>query len=174
MSKTREAQRVTKKLADYYKKSLSNSEEIVSFEKEIRIVEDYLELQMMRYENKFTYTVDIAEETLKIKIPKMTLQPLVENAIYHGLKYKEDWGNIAISSRIKEQYVEIFVSDNGIGMKEHTLQEMLLLRKKPIEHFGVYSVDHRLKLFYGEDYGIKVDSKYGDGTIITIIIPNEM
>jgi two-component system sensor histidine kinase YesM len=81
MNKSREAQRVTKKLADYYKNSLSNSEEIIVLEKEIRIVQDYLELQLMRYEDKFTYDISIGEGTSHVKIPKMTLQPLVENAI---------------------------------------------------------------------------------------------
>lgn len=172
MNKSREAQRVTKKLADYYKNSLSNSEEIVFLEKEIRIVQDYLELQLMRYEDKFTYEINMGEGTEMVEIPKMTLQPLVENAIYHGLKYKEEWGNISITSKIVGDEVELFVKDNGIGMKEDTLQKMLELRDKPQGHFGVYSVDHRLKLFYGEGFGIEVTSHYQVGTQIKVTIPN--
>lgn len=172
MNKSREAQRVTKKLADYYKNSLSNSEEIVCLEKEIRIVQDYLELQLMRYEDKFTYDISVEEGTKLAQIPKMTLQPLVENAIYHGLKYKEEWGNITITSQSVGDVVEIIVKDNGIGMKEETLQKMLELKDKPQGHFGVYSVDHRLKLFYGEGFGIEVTSQYQVGTQIKVTIPN--
>ncbi len=174
MNKNKEAQRVTKKLADYYKNSLSNSEEIITLEKEMRIIEDYLELQLMRYEDKFTYDISIGKGTKDVMIPKMTLQPIVENAIYHGLKYKEDWGTILISSRLDEQEhkVEIIVSDNGIGMQQEKLDEMIRLKEKPEDHFGVYSVNHRLKLFYGDEHGIKVTSQYQVGTEIRITIPS--
>jgi len=176
MNKNKEAQRVTKKLADYYKNSLSNSEEIISLEKEMRIIEDYLELQMMRYEDKFTYDISIGKGTTEVKIPKMTLQPIVENAIYHGLKYKENWGNIWISSRLDEtdHKVEIIVRDNGIGMQQEKLDELIRLKEKPEEHFGVYSVNHRLKLFYGDEHGINVTSQYQVGTEIRITIPSGM
>ncbi|WP_099466665.1 cache domain-containing sensor histidine kinase [Konateibacter massiliensis] len=172
MNKNKTAQRVTKKLADYYKNSLSNSEEIVPLEKEIRIVQDYLELQLMRYEDKFTYDISVGKGTGTVEIPKMTLQPLIENAIYHGLKYKEEWGNISIISQNLGTVVEIIVKDNGIGMKEETLQKMLELKDKPQGHFGVYSVDHRLKLFYGEGFGIEVTSEYQVGTQIKVTIPS--
>jgi two-component system sensor histidine kinase YesM len=102
----------------------------------------------------------------------MTLQPLVENAIYHGLKYKEEWGSITISTEVLNDAVEILIRDNGIGMKEERLQEMLRLKEKPQGHFGVYSVDHRLKLFYGEGFGVEVTSQYQVGTTVKVTIPN--
>ena len=88
MNRSKEAARVTHKLADYYKNSLSGSEEIVSIEREIQIIRDYLDLQTMRYGDKFTYEIDISQDICDSQIPKMTLQPLVENAIYHGIKNK--------------------------------------------------------------------------------------
>lgn len=171
MKKSREASRVTKKLADYYKNSLSGSEEIVSIEREIQIARDYLDLQMMRYGDSFTYDIETDEDTLKASIPKMTLQPIIENAIYHGLKYKEDWGNIHIRVRRITADVEIVVEDNGIGMTEDKLLQMRSLNDQPNGHFGVYSVNHRLKLYYGEPYGMDVNSTYGKGTRVRILIP---
>lgn len=171
MNKSREASRVTKKLADYYKNSLSGSEEIVSIEREIQIARDYLDLQMMRYGDSFTYDIETDEDTLCASIPKMTLQPIIENAIYHGLKYKENWGNIHIRIRRITADVEIVVEDNGIGMTEDKLAQMQSLRDTPNGHFGVYSVNHRLKLYYGEPYGMDVNSTYGNGTRVRILIP---
>lgn len=171
MNKNREAQRVTKKLADYYKNSLSDSKEVVTLEREIRIIEDYLELQMMRYEDKFTYTINIEQGTEGTLIPKMTLQPLIENAIYHGLKYKEGWGNILVESKCIGDYIEVTVTDDGIGMTEEQLSKIIYTKAKPKGHFGVYSVDHRLRLFYGVSFGIEVKSEYTKGTQIKIRLP---
>ncbi|MDK2809015.1 MAG: two-component system, sensor histidine kinase YesM, partial [Clostridiales bacterium] len=133
MNKNREAQRVTKKLADYYKNSLSDSEEIIPLERELRIIEDYLELQMMRYEDKFTYDISVDLGCNQVSVPKMTLQPIVENAIYHGLKYKKDWGTIAITCRLleAEQQVEIVIRDNGIGMEPERLEQLILGKDNP-------------------------------------------
>lgn len=171
MNKNREAQRVTKKLADYYKNSLSDSKEVVTLEREIRIIEDYLELQMMRYEDKFTYTINIEYGTQHTLIPKMTLQPLIENAIYHGIKYKEGWGNILVESKLVGDHIEVTVIDDGIGMTKEQLEHIIYTKAKPKGHFGVYSVDHRLRLFYGEGYGIEVESEYTKGTQIKIRLP---
>ncbi len=174
MNKTREAQRVTRKLADYYKNSLSSSEEIISLERELRIVEDYLDLQLMRYEDKFSYEILSDSNLEQVMVPKMTFQPLVENAIYHGLKYKENWGTIIIRAWEEGEDILLIVEDNGIGMEKEVLANMISLKEKPENHFGVYSVNHRLKLYYGEDYGIQVESRYGEGTKITIKIPAKM
>jgi two-component system sensor histidine kinase YesM len=110
----------------------------------------------------------------------MTLQPLVENAIYHGLKYKENWGTIEITGKVlsDEDKAVIMVRDDGIGMEEQRLKEMQdtlesgeILEDEDKKHFGVYSVDHRMRLYYGDEYGITVDSTYGEGSTVTVSIP---
>lgn len=171
MGRSKEAQRVTKKLADYYRRSLSDRKEIITIKEEIKILEDYLELQKMRYCDLFEYEIDSVEEIACQPILKLTLQPLVENAIYHGLKYKDQLGKILITGRINNDHIEIVVADNGIGIKEEEIDRILDLKVNPKNHFGIYSVDHRIKLFFGEQYGLEFKSVYGEGTEIKIILP---
>ena len=103
-------------------------------------------------------------------IPKLTLQPLVENAIYHGLKYRTEPGLLKISGQRNGQLLILSVEDNGIGMSEEIAQE--LLENNPEGHFGVYSVNHRIKLYFGESYGIRINSEQRSGTKIDIVLPN--
>jgi two-component system sensor histidine kinase YesM len=186
MKRSREAVRVTRKLADYYKNTLSGAEEVVMLSREKQIIIDYLDLQLMRYGDKFRYEVDIPEELDNVPIPKMTLQPLVENAIYHGIKQREGWGSIRISGYRKDDgSVVLVLADNGVGMKEEQLQALKeQITRQPEEisrvkmgtynnrkHFGVYSVYHRLKLYFGDSYGLDIESGYQIGTRILIHIP---
>lgn len=171
MKRPWEAVRVVKKLADYYKNSLSSSEEIILLEKEIQIIEDYLELQIIRYGEKFSYEIDIDEASKKERIPRLTLQPLVENAIYHGLKYKENGGSISVIVRAIENNIIIKVEDDGIGIKEDKLNSIISFSQKAEKHFGLYSVNHRLLLYYGEQSNLQIESKYEEGTCITITLP---
>jgi len=172
MNKPKEAKRVTKKLASYYKNSLSGSEEIVTIDRELEIIKDYLDLQIMRYGDMFKYEIDVEDSVKELLIPKMTLQPLIENAIYHGLKYKEDWGTIKITAKHLKDHVQIMVEDNGIGMDEERLERVRKLKEDTSGgHFGVYAVNHRLKLYYGEDYGIAIMSRLGEGTQVSVRVP---
>ena len=200
MNRSKEAARVTQKLANYYKNSLSGSEEIVTIEREIQIIRDYLDLQTMRYGDKFTYEIDVEDAVKTSLIPKMTLQPLVENAIYHGLKNKPDWGRILVTGSIvkgsgTDQYVELAVIDDGVGMpkeEQDRLNELLETRdsfsteEKDLEkeavitdhdltkggsHFGLYSVAKRIKLYFGKEYGARIVSKENEGTKIFVTVP---
>jgi two-component system sensor histidine kinase YesM len=169
MNRNKEARRAVRRLADYYRNSLSDSKEIITIGQEIKIVEDYLELQRIRYNDLFTYEVAIDEDILQMLIPKLTLQPLIENAIYHGMKYKEETGILRITGRKNEGGVILSVEDNGAGMVQECSEA--LLQNKPEGHFGVYSVNHRIKLYFGEEYGIAVDSEVGIGTKIDVMLP---
>ncbi|MBO4680018.1 MAG: sensor histidine kinase [Lachnospiraceae bacterium] len=177
MNRSAEAKRVTQKLANYYKNSLSGSEEIVTVERECEIAEDYLELQRMRYGDNLKFKIEMDEAVRKVSIPKMTFQPLVENAIYHGLKMKEGLGTISVIGRIVDEDAVIKISDTGMGMDEETLYKLTGRLKDRASagdkkgHFGVYSADHRLKLYFGEEYGLSFESEYGKGTEVTIRIP---
>ncbi len=178
MNRSKEAARVTQKLASYYKNSLSGSEEIVPLEREIQITRDYLDLQTMRYGDKFKYKFDVMPDIMNVEIPKMTLQPLVENAIYHGLKYKKEWGTITIKGAADGRYIVITVTDDGVGMEKEKLVAMQENLKNNVipedadkKHFGVYSVDHRMRLYYGEEFGIEVESAFGEGTTFILKLP---
>jgi len=169
MNRNREARRVVRKLADYYRNSLSDSKEIITVSKEIKIVEDYLELQRIRYNDIFTYEIKVDEDILHLLVPKLTLQPLIENAIYHGLKVKGETGSLRITGKRTEQGIVLTVEDNGVGMTQDTSE--MLLQNNPEGHFGVYSVNHRIKLIFGQEYGVNVHSVEGEGTRIDIILP---
>lgn len=168
MNRDKEARRAVRRLADYYRNSLSDSKKIITIGQEIKIVEDYLELQRIRYQDLFIYEVDIAPEIEEQLIPKLTLQPLIENAIYHGLKYKEKQGVLRITGSMSEKCVIVTVSDNGAGMNK---EEIDILQNNPEGHFGIFSVDHRIKLFFGEQYGLFVNTCIGEGTIVTVKLP---
>jgi two-component system sensor histidine kinase YesM len=171
MGRGRDAQRVTRKLASYYKNSLSESQEVIPLERELTMVQEYLELQLMRYGDKFTFSIDPAGDLAGVPIPKMTLQPLVENAIYHGLKYRENWGNIHVGVCRAQDTVLLTVADNGIGIPPEKMAGVQALLDSPQQHFGIYSVNHRLKLYFGEGYGITLESEYEKGTSVTVRIP---
>lgn len=171
MKREWEAAHVVRKLAAYYKNSLSSSEEIISIETELQIIEDYMELQDIRYGNKFSYEINVDEDAKMERIPRLTLQPLVENAIYHGLKYRENGGTIQVDIRLQNQKMIIKVKDDGIGIKKEKLNEIRRFTEKAEKHFGLYSVNHRLILYYGETVGLQIESIYGEGTCITIEIP---
>lgn len=197
MNRSKEASRVTKKLANYYKNSLSGSEEIVTIEREIQIIQDYLDLQTMRYNDKFSYEIDVEDSIKSSEIPKMTLQPLVENAIYHGLKNKDGWGKITVTGRTDGNIAVIKVIDDGIGMPLEDLEKLNRLleddehyadeKKKLSEeaeitshdstkggsHFGLYSVARRIKLYFGKEFGASIESKQNEGTTITIRVPKK-
>ena len=171
MKREWEAARVVKKLADYYKNSLSSSEEIIAIETEIQIIEDYLELQNIRYGERFSYEIVIDEAVKKECLPRLTLQPLIENAIYHGLKYKENWGTIRVTAHMIDERIQIKVIDDGVGITEEKLTEIRSFADKAEKHFGLYSVNHRLLLYYGEEFLFHIESEYKKGTCITIEIP---
>ncbi|MBR4667915.1 MAG: histidine kinase [Butyrivibrio sp.] len=195
MNRSKEASRVTKKLANYYKNSLSGSEEIVTIEREIQIIQDYLDLQTMRYNDKFSYEIDVDDSIKGSSIPKMTLQPLVENAIYHGIKNKEGWGKITVTGRTDGNIAILQVTDDGIGMPDEECKRLNRLledddhygdeQKKLSEeakitshdstkggsHFGLYSVARRIKLYFGREFGASIESRQNEGTTITIRVP---
>ena len=171
MGKHKEATRVTRKLAEYYRNSLSSSAEFIPLAKEFQIIEDYLDLQLMRYQDNFTYSLNLPKEYGDVMIPKLTLQPLVENALYHGLKENIEWGNIDVSATPVENTLRITISDNGLGMTQKTLAELQDPNGAPDKHFGVYSVRHRLELYYPGTCDFQIASKFNEGTTITITLP---
>lgn len=176
MNRPKEAAKTTKALADYYRLSLSNGQDVILLRDEIKNVVNYLELQKIRYADVFDYTVDIHDSIMTIPILKLTLQPIVENAIYHGLKPLDAMGHIHITSHLYETHVALWIEDNGVGMSQDKLSTLLSPSSRD-KHFGLYNVYDRLKLFFGEGYGFTIESHEEDtnmrGTRVIITLPYE-
>lgn len=164
-------------LSDFFRISLSKGKEIISLKDEIQHVRSYLEIQSVRYRDILTYEIDINEELENLMIPKITLQPIVENALYHGIKNKRGMGKIVIRANRKDNNLLVTVSDNGIGMDEAQLSQLQDSINSPTEEkkggFGLYNVNERIKLTFGDKAGIKVDSVYKEGTTVEISLPIE-
>lgn len=176
--KSSEVIEMTKALSNFFRITLSNGKDSITLEKEIEHIRNYLTIQKIRYRDILDVTFDFNDEILNFFILKLTLQPLVENAIYHGIKNKRGKGIIHIKGDFnKTGDICIDIIDNGIGMKEDELMRIRqqLTRGIPLNKdsggFGMVNVQQRIQLYYGKPYGLTLDSKYGDGTHICLIIP---
>jgi len=162
-------------LSDFFRSTLNQGKDIVSIKEELQHVRSYLEIQQVRYQDILEYEIDVPEELEGYLIPKITIQPLVENALYHGIKNKRGLGKITITGNATDEGFELWVQDNGIGITEERLskvQERLEVGTQPSEDiYGVYNVNERIRLNFGEQYGIQIQSKYGEGTRVKIYLP---
>ena len=171
--KNEEVVLMTASLARLLRQSISNEDEVVPIANEVEYARGYLTIQKMRYKDKLEFQIDVDPSILHIPLIKLVLQPIIENAIYHGLKYKESKGLLIIKGFPKDGNAVLQVIDDGVGMDEETLAH-IYDRHKVNYHsngVGVYNVQKRLKLYYGEDYGITYESAPGEGTTATITIP---
>lgn len=160
-------------MANFYKISLSKGNDIISIGEEMRLTESYLEIQQLRYVEYMAYTMEIDDDILTYSIPKLTLQPIVENAIYHGLKLKKEKGIIRITGKRSGNNVEIEIYDNGAGMHNNQSKAIMGGSNVPNEAggFGIRSVSNRIQMLYGERYGLQVESEHGVYTKIRIVLP---
>jgi two-component system sensor histidine kinase YesM len=173
MGRERDVQRITKALADFYRVALSQGKEMISVEEEIRNVKDYLAIQRIRYSDVFNYNLEIHNEILTCAILKLTIQPLVENAIYHGLKTKGSFGHLQVTGKKEGTTIILKVIDDGVGMSAERLQALKQGRqeKQDAIGYGLRSVDERIKIFFGEVYGLQIASELGQGTEVTLLLP---
>lgn len=163
-------------LSNLFRISISKGEEVISLEEEIEHVRSYLFIQRIRYQDTLDYQVEYEESLKECKVLKLIIQPVVENAIYHGIKNRRGKGFISIKISQEKKLIVIQIVDNGIGIKEERLAEIKSYlngeRKKGGSiGYGLYNVNERIRLEYGLEYGINVCSKYGEGAYITIKIP---
>ncbi|MBO6206107.1 MAG: sensor histidine kinase [Lachnospiraceae bacterium] len=170
--------RMTRSLSDFFRASLSKGRDEISLRDELVHVRSYLEIQQIRYQDILTYAIDIDERYMDCRIPKITLQPLVENALYHGIKNKRGGGSIRLYAQDdagEENGFVICVEDNGAGMDEKRLAEVRdgLIKKAPAETeiYGLFNVNERIKLDFGTEYGISVQSEQNQGTKIYVHLP---
>ena len=171
--KNEEVVLMTASLARLLRQSISNEDEVVPIANEVEYARGYLTIQKMRYKDKLEFQIDVDSSILYIPLIKLVLQPIIENAIYHGLKYKESKGLLIVKGFMKDGNAVLQVIDDGVGMDEETLAH-IYDRHKVNYHsngVGVYNVQKRLKLYYGDDYGITYESEKGKGTTATITIP---
>lgn len=157
--------------------SLNTKGYMNTLKNEIEHVNIYLEIQKIRYDNKFEVVYNIQEETLEAMLPKITLQPIVENAIYHGIKPTNKKCTVTIRSFLLKDRILIEINDDGAGMEEEASRsinnELKTEYIKEENHIGIKNVNQRIKLSFGENYGIEIKSKVDIGTSIIISIPSD-
>jgi len=160
-------------LGVFYRQTLSQGKDLVSLESELQAVRAYLALQKKRYRNRINVYYQIDPLTEAAQIPKVTLQPLVENSIRHGLTCDRKTISIMISSRVAENNILIEIQDDGAGMAPDTLKRLLegTVVSKNGNSIGFRNVNDRIKLYYGSRYGLSARSTLGQGTTITISLP---
>lgn len=164
-------------LSDFFRTSLNQGKDIIFIREELAHVRSYLEIQQVRYQDILRYEITVPEDLYEYKIPKITIQPLVENALYHGIKNKRGQGTITITGERSENGFVLYVRDNGIGMTQERLNEVRAgiqkLSYTGKEIYGLYNVNERIRLNFGETYGISIESTYGEGTCVSISLPDQ-
>lgn len=158
-------------LSFYFRKNLYESENLVDLDTELEHLRSYLEIEKARFGDKLDIKFNI-DSNLQVKVPPLIIQPIVENSIKHGIMEKLEGGSIEITAYKKEKNIKICVKDNGEGIEEQKLKDLLKENIK-VESIGLKNVHKRLQLMYGYDYGLEIKSKKNKGTIVIISIPEE-
>ena len=168
---SKDAVKMVGALAKLFRISISHGNEFIAISDELKHAESYLIIQSYRYKNQFTYSFDVDKSVLDCMCNKITIQPFIENAIYHGLDRMVDEGEIKIIVERRGKDIAIIVKDNGLGMTEEQCKAVLQKGRSDSKGIGVKNVDDRLKIYFGEEYGITIDSELDVGTTVTIKIP---
>jgi two-component system sensor histidine kinase YesM len=166
-------------LSRFFRITLSKGKDWITVRDEIEHVESYLAIQKMRYRDILDYRIDVPDDMRDGQILKLTLQPLVENALYHGIKNKRNGGSIVVRGRrLDGDLLQIQVDDNGIGMTQEQLAQVRAQLGAEAgaavvaeSGYGINNVNQRIKLYYGQEYGLAIESEYRHGTRVSLIIP---
>lgn len=185
-------------LGSYYRLSVSKGRELITLHEEVEIVRNYLTIQQVRYPGVFEVQYDIAPDCERVMIPKLVLQPLVENSLYHGIRPKGGPGTIRIQAHRSKEGVILTITDDGVGMSEEEIQQVqrkeinstnssnstnlsnpsdlsnlskITYNSKHNPSFGLWGTMERLRIFYEREDGLKLESEVGKGTTIMITIP---
>lgn len=171
---------ISNALGKFFRIVLSDGKEIITFEEELEHVSSYLKIQKIRYKTKLNYQIMADSSLYSIHIIKLIIQPLVENAIYHGIKEKTEGGLITVSAQgrtnhLGNQVLIITVEDDGVGISPEKLEEIneTLMSGEINEEvgYGIYNVNERIRLYFGEEYGLSLESELGHWTKSILIIP---
>ena len=167
-----EAVRMVASLSNYFRFSLSRGKNVITIEEEEQHVRSYLEIQQIRYRDLMDYEIDIPERLKKYILPKLTLQPLVENALYHGIKNRRRKGIIRLTGREENGCVILEVADDGRGMTKERLEEVSAsLTDGKSQGFGLRTVHQRIQILFGGQYGLTLVSTLDVGTKVIVTIP---
>lgn len=165
---------LVKTLSKFYRLSLSNGQDIVPLQNELDHIQHYVKIQNMRFEGCIHLAIDVTDDYTSVLLPKLTLQPIVENAILHGILEREDaTGHIWITARKEEENILIIsIKDDGVGIPREKLANIFnRIESSTTGGFGIYNIHERLILFFGEGYGLSYESVQGEGTTVMIHIP---
>ena len=170
-----DAVRIVTALARFFRISLSKGKSIITVRDELEHVRNYLMIQQTRFKNKFVYTIDAEDDVMELVSLKLMLQPLVENAIYHGMEFMDGDGEICVKVYREDAELWFRISDNGLGMTEEQTRSLLdeqnHISSKRGSGIGVKNVNERIRLYFGESYGLAIWSEPDEGTVITIHLP---
>ena len=167
-------------LSDIFRYSLNRENFTINFSEELEHIKKYLYLQSIRFTDKYDIYYDIDDDVLNCPILRLTLQPIVENAIYHGLEPKREKGQLKIAAKnIGNNNYYIYISDTGIGIPKDELSQMQTLLESssesnkniPSDKIGIFNVNTRIKLHFGDHYGLSINSTYGLGTTVKLVLP---
>ena len=169
--KNAEAVVMVNALARLFRISISKGHELIPIRSEVQHAQSYLQIQSVRYKEQFSYHFDVEEDCTEYLCNKITLQPIIENAIYHGVNGLVDEGHIEIRVRADGEDVLFTVEDNGVGMEPEQIEE--IFRRKPDgkSGIGIKNVNDRLKIWFGDAYGITIESVPDEGTKVTVRMP---
>lgn len=168
----KEISKITLNLSTFYRTALNKGKNILTIRDELKNTKSYLDIQLMMHDYEFDVVMKINDEILEYKILNLILQPLVENAIDHGIDLKTNGrGIITITGKKADDNIYLIVEDNGVGMEQDKIQTILTNKSKG---YGVRNVNERIKLYYGEEYSMHVESEIGSGTKIIVKIPAEL
>lgn len=168
-----EAFKMIKSLGVFYRTSLSKGRNMISLEEELLNINSYLTIQKIRYGNKVNYTMDVDEALQKQKILKLTIQPILENAIYHGIRKRPGSGNIHLAGTVESDCMLLKITDDGVGMNRSVIDAILSEGEsdEKKKSFGLRSVHERIRLYFGKNYGLEIKSVPGDGTVVSVKLP---
>lgn len=162
-------------LSEFFRLVLSKGKEYITIQEEELHIKSYLKIQQVRYRDILEYEIQIDPRLYRYKILKLTLQPLVENSLYHGIKYKRAKGIITVTGEMEEGRIRLRVEDNGVGMEPEELENLQAEIMKPCKDtgkgFGLANVNERIRMNFGSEYGMTIRSEAGKGTAVDILIP---
>lgn len=159
-------------LSTFFRVSLSKGKDIITIGAELSHVKSYLQIQQIRYSDILKYIIDVPEELLPYPVPKLVLQPLVENALYHGIKNRRGLGTIRITGRIAGEDILLEVEDDGAGMDEEQIQALQAgVYADKHTGLGLVNVHKRIRLYCGDGYGLSFARRPEQGTIVTVRLP---
>ena len=171
-----EAEKMLVSLSRMLRYSIQNGKDVVTVKEEMDFISRYLQVMLYRYGDRLRYSIDLEEGSRNASIPRMALQPIVENSIKYGFGEDRDCLEIRISTRIQNEVLSVIILDDGVGISTELLEKLkanLDQGQNQTDHIGIYNVHKRIRLVYGSGYGVGIDSEMEKGTVVTLRVPCE-